>query len=130
MFRMVTFRLTARMKKILLILLKTSQHHRTPDDKPVTLRFLVREIEGEEPFYSDGRLVDKSVEVSYGRTLKRLVDEGYIDRGTIRIAYPPGREFVYSLTENGEEKAKQIKVEIKKYIDEWNPYIRPLGSGG
>ena len=107
----------------MLILFRTSQHSRIPDDTLKTLSFLVREIEGEEPFYSNGRLADKSVEVSYGRTLKRLMDEGFVDRGTTRIAYPPGREFVYSLTEKGEDRARQIKAEIQEYIDEWEPYI-------
>lgn len=51
---------------------------------------------------------------SFSRSLSRLLEEGYVERQVVVEEWEEKR--VYGLTKDGEEKAKQIRIQIMNQI--------------
>lgn len=117
--------MSTQAKKILLILLKSKEQHKALKDldlhreyRGMTLKDIVRKIEGEAAFYGKEKYLSSNKGVSYGRTLRRLVDEGYLDRKVARFG-----QFEYLLSEKGVEKADELRTNIQRYVEEWTPLV-------
>lgn len=116
-------RFSKQAKKIMLVLLRHPESKRCGKsatswrEGETTLKFIVREIEGEGDFYGYD-LLHGAKQTSYNRTLLNLSINGYLDRWRIE-----NNEYYYYLTDEGEEKAREIKAEVLNFIEEWKHLV-------
>ena len=112
-------------KKILLVLLRDHGQERPPRLRGMTLKSMAMQIDGSEAFETRGNYLKSEKDYSYGRTLKGLTAEGYVEKRRKRR----GRENVYLISEKGHEKASRIRGEIQEYIEEWAPLVGASEAG-
>jgi len=84
----------------------------------MTLKDIAKGLEGDAAF-SHGNFLKSGRSMSYRRTLRALMDEGYVHRMRTRR----GREMVYLITDLGFERAVMICDEVKEFIMEWAPLV-------
>jgi len=117
--------MSSQAKKILLILLRDHDQERSQWLDGMTLKSMAMQMDGGEAFETWGNYLKSEKDFSYGRTLKRLTAEGYVNKRRKRR----GRENVYLISEKGHEKASQIRDEIQEYIEEWAPLVEASEAG-
>jgi hypothetical protein len=122
-------RLSMQMEKILLTLLKAEEdlelvvggpvREERAEEPRLELRNIAVFICGPEILYADGKHVIGHIRNSFGRSIKRLREWGYIDS-----VHPGGwgfdrRVLYHGLTAKGREEAEILRNRIRSYIDEY-----------
>jgi len=117
--------MSSQAKKTLLALLRDHDQERSPRLRGMTLKLMAMQIDGSEAFETWGNYLKSEKDFSYGRTMKGLMAEGYVEKRRKRR----GRENVYLISEKGHEKASQIRDMIQEYIEKWAPFVEASEAG-
>ena len=75
-----TMRMSKQAKKILLALLRDHGQERSPRLRGTTLKSMAMQIDGSGAFEAWGNYLKSEKDYSYGRTLKGLMVEGYVEK--------------------------------------------------
>ena len=111
---MVKTRFSVREKKILLRLLKLDEGNTPHTSFNRSMEPIISSFEKPHPW--NHRLNS----ISYNRTFRGLSENGLVKRRSID---GPSAQYRCWLTDNGREKAEEIRDELKKYFDEWGDLI-------
>jgi len=90
------------------------------------IRDLAKFIVGEQALhreskYGGDKYVDGNVEVSFGRSLRRLEDWGLMD--VVRQASPGRHGYSYALTDKGRKEAQRVQSQISRFINEFQRFL-------